>query len=425
MPRILIVSHNCFSTNLNNGKTLEALFSEFGKDSLAQLYFHSGHQPDYNYCRLYWNISEMDIVRNLFGRKQVGHRIVQNNIESAGTIPGIQKYPVLFRKIKSRTGDFFRDLLWKIGRWESAELYKWIADFDPQLIFVLAGGAAFSINVALKLSKKLSIPLVAYLTDDYLFSIEKNSLVERVRFHNREHRLKKLISASQAHYVIGEYMAREYGAYFSTEFIPVMNCVKITPYENYPLRDNLEIVYFGGLHLNRWRMIVRLAQLLPSNALIKVYTSTSSIDKTIRDSFSKNGIMFCGTLSGADLNTAMRNADVLLHVESDDPRMRRFTRLAVSTKIPEYLITGRPILGFGPTEVASMKILTDNGIGYVLDIDNGSETLKDTLGQFLNNYEMRLRIGEAGYKFAIENFDRVKISKKLMSQMEKIVCESK
>jgi hypothetical protein len=68
---------------------------------------------------------------------------------------------------------------------------------------------------------------------------------------------------------------------------------------------------------------------------------------------------YMGSLSKDELNEVIREADVLVHVESFDRNSIESTRLSVSTKIPEYLAMGRPVLAVGPPDVASMEFLRD------------------------------------------------------------------
>ena len=96
---------------------------------------------------------------------------------------------------------------------------------------------------------------------------------------------------------------------------------------------------------------------------------------------------------------------MLLHVESDDDYNRLLTKLSISTKIPEYLISGRLVIGFGPTDVASMKILSSNNIGIVLSSEISKDVLREELDKIVTNFELRKKIGKRGYDYAVENFN--------------------
>ena len=203
--------------------------------------------------------------------------------------------------------------------------------------------------------------------------------------------------------------------------MPVMNAVPIMEYEPYKKKEYVEIVYFGGLHLNRWRMISRLSSMLPDNCKMSVYTAMENISDDVMFEFKRKGISYNDVLSGNELKEAMRRADVLLHVESDDEKNRRFTRLAISTKIPEYLISGRPILGFGPPEVASMRILSDNKIGMVVSSDDNDLNITKALICFIKDYQMRNDLGLKGYEYAKKEFNMKSISDRLMQKLLSVI----
>jgi hypothetical protein len=47
--KVLVISHNSFSKSSNNGKTLEALFSEFRRDNIYQLFFNDSEELDWDF----------------------------------------------------------------------------------------------------------------------------------------------------------------------------------------------------------------------------------------------------------------------------------------------------------------------------------------------------------------------------------------
>lgn len=422
MLKTLIISHNCFSNKRNNGKTLESMFFSFPKESIAQLFFHFEDTIDHDFCNNYFRITEKDVLKSIF----IGHqRIGTSEFKKKSIVDSGHKRVSVFYKVKSLLGPVGRDVIWRIGAWYGKNLQLWLDGFNPNLIFYVGGDSSFSANIAIALSKRLHIPMVSYYTDDYLFSISQDSIKGRHHFKRTKKLYDKVFAHSSALYVIGDYMAKEYRMYFHRDFRPIMNSVVIHPYREYQNHQQITISYFGGLHLNRWMMIVRLASLLPHNAIIHVYSSTNSINEEIAEQFKSHGVIYCGSLQGDDLHKAMQTSDVLLHVESDNMETRRFTRLAVSTKIPEYLISGSPILGFGPKEVASMKILSDNEIGVVIGSDEKDEICANMISHFLNNYDLRKKYGQKGYEYASIHFDKNEISSKLKRELETIINSNK
>lgn len=419
--KILLIANNSFSKITNNGKTYESILRGFDKTELAQLFFSLNESPDFEYCENYYKISDIDVLKSVLTFKSTcGRRI--DKFDSKVTDRNTKDYQIceLFKKIIS---PFFRDILWWSNRWNTGDLRRWCNEFSPDII-MFVGGMGFSNRIALFLSGYLDVPLVTFYTDDYVIhSIKRNWLYQFNKWRiNRIY--SRTINRSDLLFAIGDKMAKEYSSYFGKQFYPIMNSVPVVAYKPYLQHDPIRISYFGGLHLNRWQMISRLGALLPNSAVIDVY-SMSRLTPEMEDSFAKSKIRFCGSAIGDMLLNKIQESDILLHVESDDKYLRQLTSLSVSTKIPEYLMAGKPILGYGPAEVASMQLLTDNCIGEVISSDLSQSDILSKLHTFINNFEYRATLSRRGYDFAINRFDNNKIISEFASLMQQVVNEKK
>ena len=56
----------------------------------------------------------------------------------------------------------------------------------------------------------------------------------------------------------------------------------------------------------------------------------------------------------------MKQSKVVLHVESDNLRCQKETQFSLSTKIADCLMSGTPLLAFGPRNIASIDYLVNN-----------------------------------------------------------------
>lgn len=414
--RILIISHNSFSAVHNNGKTFESIFKGFEKKNLAQLFFCSNEKPDFDYCENYFQITDKDVLRGFFCFYSKTGRVVKNeSIENSDNNSKL----LTFAKQKSSYIAMFRDILWMTRAWNTKQLRQWCNDFAPDAIFYVGGGSGFSHSIAQYISKILKKPLITYFTDDYLIFPEDRNILEIVQKWRMKRFYKKTVTQSSLLFTIGELMSKEYTKYFNREFLSIMNSVPITPYVPYESHDKITISYFGGIHLNRWKMIVRLAELI-NGVEFNVYTIQKP-SQEIMHVFHDVGILYKGGLQGEELRQAIINSDILLHVESDDDYYKSLTKLSVSTKIPEYLMSGRIILGFGPSEVASMRVLSDNNIGVVIPSIATDLEIKTLMNEVIANYKLRYDVGIKGYNFAIKNFDNMEVVNKFTLKVESIL----
>ena len=404
--KALIISHNSFSDVYNNGKTLEAIFEMFEKQNLAQLFFNASDAPDLKYCSNYFRITDTEVVKSIFNKKIVCGNIINKDL-SINIKDKKKLYPAkLAQKLSQipRRYPFLRDFIWNLGSWNSPNLNSWISSFNPDFVFFVGGNYGFSHNIALSLSKKINKPLVTFFTDDYYIYPLKRNILDYFQHMRMGKFYKQTIAHSSLLFTIGDLMTSEYESFFGKSFFSIMNSIEESPYCEYEKSNPIIISYFGGLHLDRWKMIVRLAKIIDKME-IRVY-SVNIPDEFILKEFEIYGAKYMGSVLKDDLKNAIFGSDVLLHVESDNEYYKSLTRLSVSTKIPEYLISGRMILGFGPSEVASMKILSNNNIGFQLDSSMSDLELKNELQKIENDSFLRKKIGLRGYKYAIDKFNR-------------------
>ena len=78
-------------------------------------------------------------------------------------------------------------------------------------------------------------------------------------------------------------------------------------------------------------------------------------------------IQYVGSVNENEIVEEMGKYDILIDVESFDRKMKYKTRLSISTKIPEYLASGKPILAVGPDDISSIRYLKRLSISYIIN----------------------------------------------------------
>lgn len=418
--KVLVISHNPFSKTASNGKTLEAMFSVFKQENISLLFLRpQSSDLDFDYCSNNYLVSEIDIINRLLLRsKKCGRKIASNEFVRNQSLSYNKKSKL------AKHNPLFRDLLWKTNLWKNKEIKDWIRETSADVVFVLGSAQEFTYSIAMFASEVLNVPLVTYFADDFIINPTCNSISEKIHRHRMKHFLNKAIKKSKLRYCIGEMMVQAYAEYFGKEFNHIMNSTEILPYSQFEVNDSIIVSYFGGLHLNRWKMIARIAKLLPKNSSVHVYTF-SDISPEIESMFKDNNVIVHNGVVGIELQEFMGKSHVLLHVESDDSYYRSLTQLSISTKIPEYLMHGRLVLGYGPEEVASLRFLSDKGIGLVIPSSKNDAEIKNMLEKSLRDVDFMRRMGKTAYQFAISHFNKVENSTKLYNQLYSIVSNNK
>lgn len=415
--KILIISHNSFSQTHNNGKTLSAVFSCFSKEELCQLYFTPIGSPDYNRCDHYYLMTNKDAAGSIIKRWNCGdERKEEGNKAVTGHMRSIRH--TSFKQL-------MRDTIWFMSSWYHGGLKKWLLKQKPDAVFFVGGDAIFSHRIAVMISKKLDIPLITYFTDDYIVNAPRgvyHSLLSSYYL--------KTVNHSKLLYAIGEEMAKVYSAFFKKQFFPIMNIVEIKNDPKVFLLDgnNLTINYFGGVHLGRDREIARfgryvrqyLSDYLNKDVDINVYTF-GQLSSDFEKEFKELHIHVHSGLTGNDLYEAMLKTNIFLHVESILPQYKMLTSLSVSTKIPEYMSLNKPIIAYGPADIASFKTIAKANDKLVIN-DSGVFSSEDsslrTIAGILNDTESLKKIASDNYHYALENFNKDVVAKVFRGQIE-------
>ncbi|MHB8972339.1 MAG: glycosyltransferase family protein [Pirellulaceae bacterium] len=204
-------------------------------------------------------------------------------------------------------------------------------------------------------------------------------------------------------------MADEYRQRYGIRFEAFMNCVDVpTDLMMQPGGDAnrpIRFVYVGGLHLNRWRALAVIGKSLlilrEEGRRVELIIHAPKVDVgQYSDSLSGIATIHFGeSLSQDQVASTMRAADVLVHVESFEPTARRYTRLSLSTKVPQYMASGRPILVYGPMEVASCRYIQESNCGCVVGLEDEIALLA-SLRNLTADAMLRARLGRRAWDVA-------------------------
>lgn len=419
MKKILILSNNALSLHENNGKTLASLFSGVNSEALAQLYFN-GDKPESEKFTKFYRITDLDIVKRIisFGASEGGSKILPSAIDfkSGNENNRLKKIIIKNENLKI----IARNFLFGSGLWRSKKLINWIDEFRPDSIFFVAGNYVFPFYIASFISKKYNIPLDIYITDDYILSCKYSAGIKKIIHDSLIGAYKKFLPQARNVFAIGEDMASEFGQEFNRKFIPIMNSVDVPDFYENKIRnhgDKYEFIYTGGLHLGRDKSLIDFGRILKTirdeegkNIYLIIYSLQRPAPDILK-SFNDLGILYGGALSQSDVKNKLSQANFVLHVESPDEEYINKTRLSISTKIPEYLISGACLIAYGPPSLSSIKIVRDNNLGLCVSSSDNFDVICRRVSNLVND-EMACRdFSYRGYLYAKMKFDVRSVNK--------------
>jgi len=299
---------------------------------------------------------------------------------------------------------------------------RWIRDFRPNVIYSCLGNARL-IKLALAASRVAGdVPIVPHFMDDWPATLYADGRLLGIPKSALKHLLRKLFCHAHLGFCIGEVMAEEYKVRYGLDFYGFMNCVDHAEFEiSSPSGDSrqgtLVWAYIGGLHLNRWKPLTLLAQCIsPQEAILRIFAPAQDICD-YGAHFSSLPNVELGTLPPGDVMRAMKESDVLIHVESFDQAESVYTRFSVSTKLAQYLSSGKAVLGFGPAGLASLKLIEDARAGITVTREDRDELAK-AVSRIAGDSGFRRDCARHSVLYANEHFKKSVVCKRFRRMLK-------
>lgn len=416
-PRVLVINGEPFWQGSATGITMTKLFMGWPKEKLACL-FMSKVAPDFTMCERYWKLRRSDLrsVRVLLGSFATSNAkaIKPEGILDVSLRGKDNQFRLLISSILKRlrqyiAGTSMGDLdVFRVPD----HIMKQIDEFKPQVIYnILSTNPVM--QLVLDFSYRYSISIVPHFFDDWPTTLYQSSIFRSRLRSLMQAKLSAVLERSPKRLVIGTAMAIEYIQRYGGDFIPFMNAIE--PEDFVPTiqprpRKLVRMIHIGRLQLNRWRSLrdigLTLKELYEEGLEVEllIYCQQRVAEK-IQKLDIPPVVRFAGSLeSSAEVYRVIRDADILVHVDSFENTDRQFFRYSVSTKIPEYMAAARPIFAYGPEELASIRYIRDSGAGIVVDKQD-STALKTALRELADSDQLRRQLGENGYRVAVNTHD--------------------
>lgn len=371
-PRVLIINGIAFGDHSATSITLGNLFRGWPARNLALVHYDPiASSPGGDICGYVYEVSAADVpldglLRKLFlkgsplppaGKRATGER---NSVRQRGHF-----LPSFWRAASA-----WADLL---PVKPPARLWRIVDEFVPEVIYSMLGSARIA-GLAERISRYCDAPVVPHFMDDW-YSTQYRGFWTSIPRSVLLSKVSRIVRKAPVGLAIGPAMAAEYHRRFGLKFIECMNCVDVPAQFPVPVRsqrDPIKVLFIGGLHLGRAKMLSDVAEVLTKlkeeglDIVCEVHTSAREIANYSSAFASSPVIRFNGPLSDERLPVATAAADILLHLDSFEEPSRTYLRYSMSTKLPLYFASGRPILVYGPPELASSQYVANSRAGIVV-----------------------------------------------------------
>ena len=423
--KVLIVSSSAWRQDCSFGNTFSNWFSGMQDVEIANIYLDSKNPDKTDYVTDFFQIPEKKVAKSIFKRKTKTWKRFTNVDIVDDDQPQEQTNALIpFAKRKRWTIFFIlRKLIWSLGRWKTKELFQFVEDFRPDIIFQPIYHRSPANKIALKIQKKFDIPMVGFIGDDVytLKQLSFSPLFWIDRLINRRG-VKKSVKHCDILYVASDLQKREYEKIFK---LPINVLMKFGDFEGEPnvsdlINEPVKFVYTGNIDSGRYEslsLLVKSFQQLGGSEL-DIYSKTELSAKQI-DSLNVEGVShFWGGISYQRVCEVQKEADVLVFVESMKLKGKLAVRQSFSTKIVDYFAVPRCILAIGPSDIAPIEYLKENNVAVVCsDYSKMTEQIKE----ILENKEKIYFYAKNAWELGKKRHNKKDAQKKLRDDLIKVI----
>ncbi|MBR6572826.1 MAG: hypothetical protein IKK77_03830 [Clostridia bacterium] len=382
--------------------------------------------PDSDVCSRYFVISENKVIKSFVNRKiktgfEINKKIVNKEQED------LQEHNKRYQNMKKRRRYSMllaRELVWKFGKWKTKELDEFLDDFKPDIILHSMEGYIHLNRIIEYSIKRTGAKAVGYIWDDnFTYKQSTNVGYKIYRFFQRGS-LKRLAKKTNAFFAISNMSKKEADNFFginSTVLTKPLNCEPVVTYDE--IDAPIKLLYTGNLYIGRERSLLKLAKAIkkfPKGSFVMdVYTKTELPYKLLTEIESENCHVH-KAIPQKDVFQKQKEADILLFLEDIDGKDAKVARLSFSTKITDYLSTGKCVLAVGNIDTAPMQYFAENDAAIVCE---NEVSITKSLEKIYDNPEIIKEYAQKAILSAKKNHDPEKIRKVfaevLMSALKK------
>lgn len=373
--KILVVSDTSWANDNSFGNSFSNIFSGMPDLQFANIYLRAG-QPQNDFDMCFYQITERTLLRNLLNPKKPSGIQVFRDERKEG-VPEKEAISGFHQASKLRWQIFFwaRDAIWKVGRWKSAQLKKFLEDFQPDLIFQPVYAQPYINDIALYVKEYTKAPMLGYISDDNytLRQFRLSPLYWIDRLWSRQ-KVKAVIEKCEILYVISQIQKEEYEKIFTPP------CKILTKCEDFEQSapewelsgDVIRMIYAGNIGAGRWESLALISSAVARlngegyRVRFDIYSATPQTKK-MRKALNVTGSKLHGPVPYEKVLELQDKSDILVHAEGFSLESRMICHQSFSTKLVDYFAVGKCIFAVGTEDVACIKHLKEHHAAVIAE----------------------------------------------------------
>lgn len=424
LPKVLIVDVNAWREDAA-AHTLLDIFRCWDPDKLALVYT-SSELPYNEHCHKYFQVGESQIIRSVVKPWMKVGREVENTEKSNDAAAQAERERT--KNVHKRQPKWIRlarEIVWKLGRWKTPALKKFVEDFDPDIVFVPIFPYAYMGRIQEYVNKIAKKPTVCYLADDnYTYESCHNVFDYIQRFWTRQY-VGPLARKSNQMFVIVDKEKEDTDSRFGTDSVILTKSIDFTgkSYQHREPNKPLKFVYTGSMVIGRDKTLALLADAINAvneqigevRAVMYIYSQTEPKEEVLTR-INKGAAHFCGRIGREEVLKVQQEADVVVFAESLEGKEANAAKLSFSTKITDYISNGKCVLAIGKDYIAPIDYFQRNDSALIA---HSEEDIKARVEEIVDNPMITDVYGEKAFNCAVRNHEKNLMNERFIATMLK------
>ncbi len=441
-PRILVISVAAWNSKIGQN-TWQSLLSDYAREKVAHLYIRDD-LPDSLVASRYFSISENRVLKSVFKPGiRTGREIAVQSVKDASadsidaqSVADLNTHNNRYARMQKHRSQLMlmaREVAWKLGKWKSAELDEFIDSFKPELVLYSMEAKIHLADITEYVIDRTGAKAIGYFWDDnFTYKQSSNPGYKVYRFFQRRS-LKRLTGKMQGFFAISKKTKEEADATFGIDCSILTKPLSRLPEaseagEEGGLGDEhpIRLIYTGNLLVQRDDSLLLLDQVLAESPELKgkiavdIYC-TKVLEPKKLEGLRSGTVYIKEPVPQPEVLKLQQQADVMLYLESIGGSGARAARLSFSTKITDYLSSGKCIFAIGDRNIAAMEYLIGEDIAVVADSYDG---IKEALLKLVNDKALTKEYAARAASAAIANHSPEKINAIFRGKIDEIIVGS-
>lgn len=430
-PKVLVVGQP-FTRHTGGGITLSNLFSGWDSEKLAVVCVDNLFEGNIdtsvtdNYYRLGEKEHKWAFPLSLIKKKYPSGPVTFEAKKTEQKTNTSTKRSLRVRLIM----DYFFPFLQFIGVFHllsrivmSDELRRWLDEYNPDVIYAQAPTREM-VLFCIAVQDYLKKPMIYHVMDDWPSTIGSAGLFSRYWEKAVERDLKKLLSRTDVFMSISDFMSQEYQRRYGRESVAFHNPIEVDFWKryqrtDYELSEHPNILYAGRTGLGIDSSLETVAQAVAQvNKELGTSVRLTLQTGTKPDWVDQYDCVYHNTfVPYEELPRVFSGADFLLLPYDFSVKALKFIKYSMPTKASEFMVSGTPIIIFGPDQTALVNYARDYAWAEVVT-ENNVALLAGRIKHLVQNEPVRRQIAQRAIEIAESRHDARVITR----EFSQIIC---